>query len=558
MNLANRSLFIRIAAILGLGAIVYLGLSLRSGQLPHQGLPQKRPAGQNTAIYDGAGILGDVKAATGRYLEIIKTDYAIDAVIVVLPAQPPGETIETLAVKIFSDWQIGKATGGRGLLLLLSDQEKQIKIEVSYELEDVFTDVFCGYIEDKQLKAYYLSDQVDIGLVAVMEEIEQRAQIKHLANYTAADIEQLDAELLSGGAGAKRQLSDYRKEAVSPVGQHYPAGRTPAEAWQNLIRSWEDKARDPNLGVYTEITKLAYREFQNLPDSRYEEDVGTYKTKPYEVIQNDGYAVIFFGKKQGWENAPFLFCRTEAGWQLDIVHQRKYVRMGRSPKWGIERADYPYVDLLSGCPYWMNQDIPLEGGDIYRIEDDRRLADEIRRLEKATEDGSEDFETVMQLGKLYTITSLSPKKRLASLKKAKALNPASPDPYKYLGIVHLDAFYQYDPAIREIEEYVRRKPGDVFGLNYLGHLYLGKKQYRAAIGVLEKAAGIRPDNCYAYAKLSRVYAGLYLESSESDPRKARYRDLAVEMFEKASTVKTPDPRRLKWLEWFLFREEILD
>jgi len=364
--------------------------------------------------------------------------------------------------------------------------------------------------------------------------------------------------LLSGGAGAKRQLSDYRKEAVSPVGQHYPAGRTPAEAWQNLIRSWEDKARDPNLGVYTEVTKLAYREFQNLPDSRYEEDVGTYKKKPYEVIQNDGYAVIFFGKKQGWENAPFLFCRTEAGWQLDIVHQRKYVRMGRSPKWGIERADYPYVDLLSGCPYWMNQDIPLEGEDIYRIEDDRRLADEIRRLEKATEDGSEDFETVMQLGKLYTITSLSPKKRLASLKKAKALNPASPNPYKYLGIVHLDAFYQFDPAIREIEEYLRRKPGDVFGLNYLGHLYLGKKQYRAAIGVLEKAAGIRPDNCYAYAKLSRVYAGLYLESSESDPRRARYRDLAVEMFEKASTVKTPDPRRLKWLEWFLFREEILD
>ena len=68
--------------------------------------------------------------------------------------------------------------------------------------------------------------------------------------------------------------------------------------------------------------------------------------------------------------------------------------MGRNPHWGIERADYPYVDLLAKCSYWMNQDIPREGDDIYRIEDDQRLADEIKRLEKAYESHSEDFATV--------------------------------------------------------------------------------------------------------------------------------------------------------------------
>jgi len=271
-------------------------------------------------------------------------------------------------------------------------------------------------------------------------------------------IDELDAQLLSGGAGAKRQLTEYREEEIAAVGHNYPAGRTPDEAWHTLIRSWENKVRDPNLGVYTQITRLAYRDFKNLPDSRYEEDVNTYKDKPYEVIRNDTYAVIFFGKKKGWDNAPFLFCRTAAGWQFDIVHQRKYVRMGRNPQWGIERADYPYVDLLSKCPYWMNQDIPREGDDIYRIEDDERLADEIKRLEKAYESHSEDFATVMQLGKLYAITSLSPQKRMSFLKKAKQLNPDSPEPYKYLGIVHLDAFYQFESALKEMEEYVRRRP----------------------------------------------------------------------------------------------------
>ncbi|MGB5750420.1 MAG: TPM domain-containing protein [Desulfobacterales bacterium] len=558
MKQLKKSILVKIFLILVLAATAYMGFSLRSGQVSNRDLPESRPSGKNNYIFDYAHILDDIRSSTGKYLAIIKNDYAIETLIVTLPSLPPSHTIESLAAEMFSNWQIGSTTEGRGLLLLLSDKEKLIKIEVSYELEDVFTDIFCGYIEDKQLKGYFLSNQVDIGLVAVMEEIEQRAQIRHQADYTVAQIDELDAELLSGGAGAKRQLTDYREEEISTVGQTYPAGHTADEAWHTLIRSWQDKVRDPNLGVYTRITRLAYREFKNLPDSRYEEDVNTYKNKPYEVIQNDTYAVIFFGKKKGWDNAPFLFCRTAAGWQFDIVHQRKYVRMGRNPHWGIERSDYPYVNLLAKCPYWMNQDIPWEGDDIYRIEDDSRLADEILELEQAYESRPEDFATVMHLGKLYTLTSLGPKKRISFLKKAKQLDPDSPEPYKYLGIVHLDAFYQFDSAIKEMEAYVRRRPEDVFGHNYLGYLYYCEKHYNPAIKELNKAVQLKADNCYAYAKLSRTYAGLFLDSSDLDPRRAGYRRKAVMMFEKASATESADPRRIKWLQRYLSKKKILE
>jgi tetratricopeptide (TPR) repeat protein len=559
MDIADKkSILLKIILVLALAAMAYMGFSLRSGQNLNRGFPKSRPSGENKYIFDYAHILDDINSSTARHLALIKKDYAIEALIVTLPSLPPSHTIESLAAEIFSNWQIGNTTGGRGLLLLLANQEKLIKIEVAYELEDVFTDIFSGYIEDKQLKSYFLSDQVDIGLVALMEEIEQRSRIKHQEDFTVAQIDQLDTELLSGGAGARRQLTDYREEEFSAVGQYYPAGHTPDEAWQTLIRSWENKVRDPDLGVYTEVTRLAYRDFKNLPDSRYKEDVATYKNKPYEVIRNDTYAVIFFGKKKGWDNAPFLFCRTAAGWQFDIVHQRKYVRMGRNPRWGIERADYPYVDLLSKCPYWMNQDIPREGDDIYRIEDDERLADEIKGLEKAYERHSEDFATVMQLGKLYAITSLSPQKRMSFLKKAKQLNPDSPEPYKYLGIVHLDAFYQFESALKEMEEYVRRRPEDIFGRNYLGYLYYHEKRYKPAIKELNTAVQLRDDNGYAYAKLSRTYAGLYLTASAGDPRRAGYRRKAVEMFEAASASDSSTPRRIKWLRRYLFRKGILD
>jgi hypothetical protein len=554
----SKSKIIRIILLLMLAGVVYLGLRLRNQQSFQHDFAAHRPAAKVDCIYDYARILQDIEESTGRHLQGIQSDYAIEAVIVTVPALPQNYSIESLAAELFSNWKIGQTTGGRGILLILADKEKLIKIEVSYELEDVFTDIFCGYIEDRQLKNYFLNDQLNIGLVAVLEEIEQRAYVKHQCDYTLADIDRLDRQLLSGGGGAKRQLTDFQPEMVSAAGQNYPAGRTPDEAWQTLIRSWQDKVRDPNLGVYTHITRLAYRDYQNLPDSRYEEDVQTYKNKPYQVLQNGPYAVIFFGKKQGWSNAPFLFCRTESGWQFDIVHQRKYIRMGKNPHWGIERADYPYVTLLSRCPFWMNQDIPLQDDDIYRIRNDRSLAAEIRRLEAANAEKPEDFQTVMHLGRLYTITSLSPRKRIGFLKKAKQLNPDSPQPYKYLGIVYLDAFYQFETAIKEIEAYVEKRPDDVFGRSYLGYLYYCVNKYKPAIDQLEKAVELNSDNCYAFAKLARAYADLYLNTVKIDPRRSRYRRAALEMLAKASAVPTPDAKRIKWLQHYLIKKGILE
>jgi tetratricopeptide (TPR) repeat protein len=124
--------------------------------------------------------------------------------------------------------------------------------------------------------------------------------------------------------------------------------------------------------------------------------------------------------------------------------------------------------------------------------------------------------------------------------------------------VHLDAFYQFESAIREMEAYVGHRPEDVFGHNYLGYLYYCEKRYNPAIKELEKALRLRADNCYAYAKLSRAYAGLYLQSSKLDPRRPGYRRKAVTMMENASATESADPRRIKWLRRYLFKKKILN
>ncbi len=506
-------------------------------------------------IFDYAAILEDAEESTQRYLKMINEAYRIEALIVSVPSLEKSRSIEDLALEMFSNWAIGKKHDGRGILLLLAAEEKQVKLEISLELEDVFTDAFSGYAEDLQLRSYFLSDQLGIGLVALMEEMENRAYIKHQGNYTKGQIAQLDSQYLSQGAGTTRDLNRFENEEIHSSGGRYPAGRTPVEAWQNLITSWRDKARDPNLGVYSAITRLTYRDFTNLPDSRYEKDYRTYRNKSYEVISDGQYAVIYFGKKDGWENAPFLFARTEAGWQFDIVHQRKYIRMGRSPKWGIERSDHPYIDLLARCPYFMGQDIPFEDGDRYRVEADEEIARRIVDLENQYQRNPNEVSTAMALGRLYAITSMG-QKGLTVLKKVKQLDPQTPDPYKYLAILYVDMFYQYEQAIRELEEYVRRRPDDVFGRNYLGYLYYETQRYKKAVTEWEKAQELDPQNGYAACKLVRAYGQMVKATQKIDPRRLLYKERTQAAYRKAVEILSPDHRRIQWLQRWLARNKI--
>jgi uncharacterized membrane protein YgcG len=182
--------------VLILFAALTLGFLWRFKPFQSKGPTGGRPVESAVYIYDYAHLLRDVSESVNTHLTDIKKQYTIEGVIVTVAKLPSDFTIETLAAELFSKWNVGGQTGGRGLLLLFADKEKRIKLEVSDELEDVFTDIFCGHIEDKQLKPYFLSNQLAVGLIAVLEEIEQRAQIKHQTDYSTSDIEILDRKLL--------------------------------------------------------------------------------------------------------------------------------------------------------------------------------------------------------------------------------------------------------------------------------------------------------------------------------------------------------------------------
>jgi len=88
--------------------------------------------------------------------------------------------------------------------------------------------------------------------------------------------------------------------------------------------------------------------------------------------------------------------------------------------------------------------------------------------------------------------------------------------------------------------------------------YFCSKKYNQAIIEFSKAIELKNDNCYAFCKLSRCYALLYLNESISaiNISNSRNKQLSIEMYQKAQLSFTPDARRITWLKSWLKKNKL--
>lgn len=259
--------------------------------------------------------------------------------------------------------------------------------------------------------------------------------------------------------------------------------------------------------------------------------------------------MIYFGKKRGWDNSPFFFCRTREGWQFDIVHQRRFVRMGPAPDWGIEFSEHPYMGLLMDTFYYNGQDIPLEGDDLYTIEADADLAGQILAYEALHRKSPQNLEAALELARLYTVVSMS-RKAIPLLRAVQQRSPEDARPHKYLAIAFVNAFYQYDKAKRSLDAYIELAPQDLFGYTFRGYIHYRKKEYDKAVEDMEKALQIDPQSCYAHYHLTCAYAGRYQNASRLDPRRRRYQERFLYHKDQTRRFENEHPVRVAWLNRF--------
>ncbi|HEY5500614.1 MAG TPA: TPM domain-containing protein, partial [Candidatus Humimicrobiaceae bacterium] len=142
-------------------------------------------------VNDFAGILDSstVDKITGVITEVNNQTTAEIAVATVDNLQ--GITIEEYAVELFQKWGIGKKEKDNGVLLLISKEDRKLRIEVGYGLEGALTDLESGRIINNiivpQFKAGDYNTGTYNGVVAIANEIYADAGLPAAGEVAATE-----------------------------------------------------------------------------------------------------------------------------------------------------------------------------------------------------------------------------------------------------------------------------------------------------------------------------------------------------------------------------------
>ena len=177
-RLAEQFMPINLALALALLLTAAGGFLWRTCQLTSPPPAARPPAGPGSLVLDYAGILTPARAALDRKLASLQNGHAIEAVIVTLRRPPDEAGAGELVKKLLADWQIGRSQGGRGILMLVSEGDRKIRLAATPELTDVYTDRFFRQIRNWPWQRFFSEGEVAAGVVRAVSEIEKRAMAR--------------------------------------------------------------------------------------------------------------------------------------------------------------------------------------------------------------------------------------------------------------------------------------------------------------------------------------------------------------------------------------------
>jgi uncharacterized protein len=130
-------------------------------------------------VNDVAGVLDQLSAAElDRRIRMLETASGDVVVVAAVKTIAPYATIEEYALRLFEAAGIGTRAGDNGLLIVLAVDERRVRIEVVYGLEEFITDGFAGEVIRRDMLPEFRAARFGPGLLngatSVIHRIAQR------------------------------------------------------------------------------------------------------------------------------------------------------------------------------------------------------------------------------------------------------------------------------------------------------------------------------------------------------------------------------------------------
>jgi uncharacterized protein len=116
-------------------------------------------------VNDYAGMISpSAKLKIEEGLRAFEQSDSTQIVILTIPSLE-GEDIEKFGIKVGDAWKIGQKGKDNGAILIVSKQERKIRVEVGYGLEGKLTDLMSGRIIDGVIKPRFKEGDFDGGFI---------------------------------------------------------------------------------------------------------------------------------------------------------------------------------------------------------------------------------------------------------------------------------------------------------------------------------------------------------------------------------------------------------
>jgi uncharacterized protein len=100
-----------------------------------------------------------------------------------------GDSIENFAVKLFEDWGIGKEKEDNGVLILVAEEDREMRIEVGYGLEGALTDAQSYWIIKNIMTPAFSSGDFYSGLNGAADKIIEATKGEYIPSENSGNSE---------------------------------------------------------------------------------------------------------------------------------------------------------------------------------------------------------------------------------------------------------------------------------------------------------------------------------------------------------------------------------
>ena len=460
---------------------------------------------------DYSGFLGSDKESLSIFFEEFLKESNIEFVVAVTPSLGE-ETINRLAVKFFRKWEIGQNNQGRGILLLIAVAEKMIRFEISYDLEHIFTDGFCGYIATNQLKPYLKQGFFGMALQDIAFLLVERINIskdlhaeKIFKNFEQSEFK---STLLygSGGAGVKKEIElgtgwEQKQSLSENQKKLFLAQNTPYGTLMVYKKALNYVITDPLLDIYTEATQMFYEYWPiNCLDS-VRDLLSLTEGHPIDIEISGRFAVAKPSRNYKYGHPFFLVKGKDNLWRMDNVRLWRNCFFTSEAEYVVSKKDHPYIFAYGA----QLTQIGLEQQKAW-CEEQRSLRSEIMSLKKKIADKPHDHKNYWKLAEIYYERCRSIFYAYELYEKALRLKPNDQHLYEYLAWRYFPDPSKKKRALELLEKSYNFNPDSLYTLKNLGRLYLYFKKYGEAERYLKKSFALDEKDEWVALRLAYTYA----------------------------------------------------